>query len=497
MALANITQSQTFAVWLNRTNSLITEVNKLTDGNITPTIVGGSINGTPIGASSASTGSFTTISLASPLSVANGGTGATNATDARANLGVSNASNLTSGTLDAARLSGTYAISISGNASTATNVSGVIALANGGTGATTAPAALTALGAVAKAGDTMTGSLNMGGNALTGVTSINGGPTPGQNAIINGDFRFNQRGAASYSGGAYGLDRWLGDAAGSSLTHSQQSFTPGQTDVPGEPKNYARCVVSSVAGAGNYSAYLQSIEGVRTFAGQTATLSFWARADAAKNIAVELEQNFGTGGSPSSPVTGLGLSKLALTTAWQQFSVMVTPPSISGKTIGTAGNDRLTLLFWMDAGSDFNARTDTLGQQSGTFEFADVQIKLGSTVTPYDRIDDATELARCERYTQLVSRMTGIWISADEVRVRSAITQRMRASPTAILTTASITAELWNNTGHPTSSAAITGNVSSPNSAEVTIGGFGATGRTYGQTAYVGNNDFLLLDADF
>ena len=39
----------------------------------------------------------------------------------------------------------------------------------------------------------------------------------------------------------------------------------------------------------------QRIEGVRTFAGQTITVSFYAKADAVKNINIELRQDFGTG----------------------------------------------------------------------------------------------------------------------------------------------------------------------------------------------------------
>jgi hypothetical protein len=51
---------------------------------------------------------------------------------------------------------------------TASNVTGTVAIANGGTGATTAATALTNLGAVAKAGDTMTGALGfVAGSAST------------------------------------------------------------------------------------------------------------------------------------------------------------------------------------------------------------------------------------------------------------------------------------------------------------------------------------------
>jgi len=55
------------------------------------------------------------------IGVSGGGTGAETAVNARINLGADNASNLTQGTVDANRLTGTYNISISGNAATSDN----------------------------------------------------------------------------------------------------------------------------------------------------------------------------------------------------------------------------------------------------------------------------------------------------------------------------------------------------------------------------------------
>jgi hypothetical protein len=125
-------------------------------------------------------------------------------------------------------------------------------------------------------------------------------------------------------------------------------------------------VVVSVAGASNYASKVQAIESVRTLAGKTATLTFWAKADAPKNIAVELLQSFGSGGSPSAAVAGIGGQLIALTSAWQKFTRAISIPSIAGKTLGSNLNDALQLGFWFDAGSTYNARTANLGQQSGT-----------------------------------------------------------------------------------------------------------------------------------
>ena len=73
------------------------------------------------------------------------------------------------------------------------------------------------------------------------------------------------------------------------------NLSRGQTDVPGNPKFYSRQVTTSANSASSYATLNQKLEGVRTFAGQTVTISFYAKADAVKNIAIEPYQNFGTG----------------------------------------------------------------------------------------------------------------------------------------------------------------------------------------------------------
>jgi hypothetical protein len=232
------------------------------------------------------------------------------------------------------------------------------------------------------------------------VSSINNGPLAGfRNAIINGNFDIWQRGT-SFTAFAYGVDRWINNISSSTCTMSRQAFTLGQTDVPGEPTYFCRMSVSSVAGAGNYSILQHRIESVRTFAGQTVSISFWAKADAAKPIAIELEQNFGTGGSPSSTVFSIGTTKTTLSASWQKVTVTANVSSISGKTLGTNNNDFLALNIWFDAGSNLNARTDSLGQQSGTFDIAQVQLEPGTVATPFERRNFGQELALCQRYFQ-------------------------------------------------------------------------------------------------
>ena len=122
-----------------------------------------------------------------------------------------------------------------------------------------------------------------------------------RNVLINGDFRINQRGFSSSTSSVYGFDRWTSSSADGTVTYSAQTFATGNA-IPGyEPTNYARIATSGQTLAGAYSHLVQRIENVRTLAGQTASLSFWAKANSGTpKVAVEFLQIFGSGGSPSA-----------------------------------------------------------------------------------------------------------------------------------------------------------------------------------------------------
>lgn len=225
-----------------------------------------------------------------------------------------------------------------------------------------------------------------------------------RNKLINGDFDVWQR-ATSQTASGYGSDdRWRNEFAGGSLTHSRQGFANGQLDVPGDPQFFSRSVVVHAAGAANFHSKAQYIEGVQTLEGKRATVTFWAKADAAKDIAIELVQNFGTGGSPSATVFGIGVRRVTLSAVWQRFSFTVDIPSIAGAARGTNLNDFLALIFWFEAGSNYNARTLSLGQQSGTFDIAHVSIVEGdatSEADPFTGRHPQQELALCQRYYEV------------------------------------------------------------------------------------------------
>jgi hypothetical protein len=218
----------------------------------------------------------------------------------------------------------------------------------------------------------------------------------GKNRILNSDFSIWQRGTSfnlsSVTG--YTADRWqvTWNGSGATRTISQQTFTPGTAPVAGYEGTffwrYAQ-TVAGTGGSGNF--FFQPIENVRTFAGQTVTASFYAKADAARSVPIALEQNFGSGGS-GTVSTSLGTA--SLTTSWTRFTFTVAVPSISGKTIGTSSY----LNFLMT----FPANTVQ------TIDIWGVQLEQGSTATAFQTATGTIqgELAACQRYYY---RMTSNW----------------------------------------------------------------------------------------
>jgi hypothetical protein len=221
----------------------------------------------------------------------------------------------------------------------------------------------------------------------------------GKNKIINGDFSVNQRGFTSTTTSEFHFDRWQGYGTGT--TFSSQTFTPGAAPVAGyEGRNFYRTAVTGQSAAGDYVLNRQFIEDVRTLAGQTVTLSFWAKAaSGTPNIGINLYQYFGTGGSPSTTVEVSGIAQ-AVTTSWARYSYTFAIPSISGKTIGTNNNHYLALRMWLSAGSTYNTLSGTTGNQTNTFDIWGVQLEAGSVATAFQTATGTNqgELAACQRY---------------------------------------------------------------------------------------------------
>jgi hypothetical protein len=215
------------------------------------------------------------------------------------------------------------------------------------------------------------------GSAWTGLVPQSG------NAIINGAFDIWQRGT-SFSATGFYADRWLEvGGGGGTITATRESFTPAELVANnfGEGSFYLRHQRSG----GTFAIIQQRVEDVRTFSGQTVTLSYYAKvASGTADNTPQIIQNFGSGGTAS--VTKTGETK-TITTTWQRFTHTFTLDSTSGKTIG--------------ANSYLDIRP--LRHVSGTgatINIWGVQLEAGSVATPFKRNANSLqgELAACQRY---------------------------------------------------------------------------------------------------
>ena len=212
----------------------------------------------------------------------------------------------------------------------------------------------------------------------------------GKNKIINGDFGIWQRGTSfTIAANGYTADRWYWDltTAIPTGTISRQSFTAGSAPDSGYESTYF--FRTNITAHNNCPVFSQEqkIEDVRTFAGQTVTVSFWAKADASTTLDVSLNQKFGTGGSATVTLT----ATVNLTTSWQRLTFTTTLGSMSGKTIGT--NSCLSLAFLLPLSGSFI--------RVGTYDIWGVQLEAGSVATPFTPAGGGfpgAELALCQRY---------------------------------------------------------------------------------------------------
>lgn len=151
---------------------------------------------------------------------------------------------------------------------------------------------------------------------------------------------------------------------------------------------------------------LQRIEDVTKYAGKSVTLSYklWTGGASITIPSILLQQNFGTGGSPSAANNFDKAVNWTLTATPQRFSVRVDVPAITGKTIGTTGGDYLAVGLWLPPGVAFTLvgiepQIELCSPNSST----DIN-GAGGSPTSFEWRGEQAELARVQRHYE-----TGPW----------------------------------------------------------------------------------------
>lgn len=215
-----------------------------------------------------------------------------------------------------------------------------------------------------------------------------------KNRLINGALAIWQRGTSLTGTGAasaqYLADRWGAGTLTSAYVMSRNTDVPSGQGFPYSLKIQRSAGQTSTAQAN----VIQVIESNNMYglAGQTITLSFWAKCGAnysfggsALGVIVQtgtvadqsLYNSQGAWTGASYPVNGA----VTLTTSWQKFTYTAT---VSSSALG------MCVYFYM-------AGVGTAGADD-SFYIAGIQLEEGSTATSFDFRPYTTELQLCQRY---------------------------------------------------------------------------------------------------
>jgi hypothetical protein len=219
----------------------------------------------------------------------------------------------------------------------------------------------------------------------------------GKNAVINGGMDIWQRGTSisvAASTVPYTADRWtLATNANQASTVSRQA-TGDTTNLP-TIQYCARVQRNSGQTGTTQMGFTNNFETVNSlrFAGQTVTISFYARKGANYSPTSSVLTVYGISGTGTDQTRAPGTytneaywvnnQTATLTTTWQRFT-------FSGTVSSTA--NQLAVYFGMTP-------TGTAGAND-YFEVTGVQLELGATATTFSRAQGTIqgELAACQRY---------------------------------------------------------------------------------------------------
>lgn len=216
-----------------------------------------------------------------------------------------------------------------------------------------------------------------------------------KNFFINGGFQIWQRGpSGTNADGPYTADMWRARDAGlSGGTYSWTKF------VSPDSGNYLKLDLSGLTSVGYF---MHKIEGglIET-SGKKVTISADFSFDVATYMKIEVKQNFGTGGTPSSDVIVPGSVAQYVedntdpnNSGWYRVSVTYDMPSIAGKTFGTNEDFHIEVLFILSSTSDGL----TGAPADGAYRIRNAQFELGEIPTPIEYRPPGEELLLCQRY---------------------------------------------------------------------------------------------------
>jgi hypothetical protein len=326
-----------------------------------------------------------------------------------------------------------------------------------------------------------------------------------KNRIINGDMRIDQRNAGASvtitdtAALTYTIDRWAGYGSAASKFSIQQNAAA--VTPPVGFNNYLGATSLSAYSVGASEVYkvTQVIEGYNvadlawgTANAKTVTLSFWVRSSLTGTFGGALNNSAFNRNYPFTYT-------ISVANTWEYKSI-----TVAGDTSGTwltTNGIGVQIVWSLGTGATYSGTagawaagniqsatgaTSVVGTNGATFYITGVQLEIGSTATPFERIMHSQKIQLCQRYfyktfsqSTAVANDTsytggigvpgGIAFQTGAMRNFTIFPQPMRTTPTVTYYNTDITTPRTNNvwlvffgggTGWTTATATTSGEVS-------------------------------------
>jgi hypothetical protein len=282
-------------------------------------------------------------------------------------------------------------------------------------------------------------------------------PGIGDNRLINGDMRIDQRNAGALvtpTAGQYVIDRWAaGLTQAGKFTAQRLPSTIGGA-LPALGFTYFLSLVSTSVYTllvGDQFTLRQPIEadfcadfGWGTTGAQPVTLSFFAFSS--------LTGTFGgviTNGPVGTATRSYPFSfNIPTANIWTKIVVTIPGDSLVSSTNWVLQGNGVGVVLWFGLGvgatlsapagawanGDFrsaNGAVSLVGTSGASLNFAGIKLEIGSVATPYNRPTMAKALADCQRYYQTFGYNSGGYAAAGAyTQASGSFPVQMRASPT-------------------------------------------------------------------
>lgn len=268
----------------------------------------------------------------------------------------------------------------------------------------------------------------------------------GKNILRNSRFMVKQNGnlwmdIPSSGDSHYIADGWFFQRGGGSKANCaiSNTYRNGEDDVI----DALRTTTISGGGSSSFSILSQRFADVRLLSGRTCTLSFKAKCNVARRIALEFGQTMDS----ADPNKNLAIGQAELTSSWQKFEFTFQAPELPDP-YSLGGNNHNYLYFWLEAGDAFNSRTGGITPFSGSTDITNVQLEIGDKATDLEFLTYYEELAKVQEYYETYSGVIGLQkegfkgtASPDVVGGFISFAQRKKFTPTVTTTTDFLTAD--------------------------------------------------------